>query len=245
MNYLNIKIIVLSSIFLLVFSSCGKVKKDSTESVTQQDTVNRQGERNIIFENEYAMVVKIKLAPGEFISPPSGEGKDRVIYSLSDYTIDWEEQGKKLGTKSWKKGDVHFHEAGKHAAKNNGTTTAEWIVFAMKNTDLADCGDNTVENDVNSVSPDYAQTLFDNDEFRVTQVKLPKGQSIPAHSGVNRAVYSLSNYELIYESNAEVRGEKQFKAGDVHWHQACMHSLENDGETEAEFLVVSYKRKDN
>ncbi len=243
MKKLNPTILVLSTVFMLLLSSCGNEKKsESQKSAGQEEQKSSETAPEIIFENNYAKVVKISLAPGE--SQPIHDGASRVIYSLTDYSIDWEEKGENLGTITWKKGDIHFHEAGKHAAKNNGTTTAEWLVFAKKNTDLADCGYNTVENDVNSVSPEYAQLLFDNDEFRVTRVKLPKGESIPAHSGVNRAVYSLSNYELKYESDAEGSVEKQFKLGDVHWHQACMHSLENDGETEAEFLVVSYKRKD-
>ena len=63
------------------------------------------------------------------------------------------------------KGRCSLHKAGKHPAKNNGTTTAEWLVFTKKNTALPDCGDNTVENDVTSVSPNFAQSLFNNDDF--------------------------------------------------------------------------------
>lgn len=244
MNYSNIKTILLSSMLLLVLSSCGNEKKNvSTDSENQVEEKSTIVSPEVIFENDYAKVAKISLAPGESI--PTHEGESRVIYSLTDYSIDWEEQGEKLGAKTWKKGDVHFHEAGKHAARNNGTTTAEWIVFAKKNTDLPDCGDNTVENDVNSVSPDFAQTLFDNDEFKITLVKLPKGESIPTHSGINRIIYSLSDYKIKYESDTESEKDKQFKVGDLHWHEACMHSLENNGESEAKFLVVSYKQSKN
>ena len=229
------------SVFMLILSSCGNEKPGETQNATEQEQQETTGiTPEVIFENENAKVLKISLAPGEF--QPTHEGESRVIYSLTDYSIDWEEKGEKLGTKIWKKGDVHFHEAGTHAAKNNGTTTAEWLVFAKKNTELADCGDDIAENDINSVSPDYAQTLFDNDEFRITEVKLPKGGSIPAHSGVNRVIYSLSDYALKYESDAEGNIDKQFKVGDVHWHQDCLHSLYNDGEMEAHYLVVSYKR---
>ena len=229
--------------FLLVLSfsltACGNQDNKSDQKSDENLTTSKEVSPKIVFENDYAKVAKISLAPGE--SQPSHEGASRVIYSLTDYSIDWEEQGEKLGTKTWKKGDVHFHKAGKHAAKNNGTSTAEWLVFSKKNTDLPDCGDNTVENDVNSVSPDFAQILFNNDEFKIIQVKLPKGESIPTHSGINRIIYTLSDYDIKYESDTEGKVDKQFKAGDVHWHEACMHSLENVGETEAKFLVVSYK----
>jgi hypothetical protein len=136
-------------------SSCkNNEKKDKpTEELTIQ-TVTPM----VIFENDYAKVSKISLAPGE--AQATHEGEKRLIYALTDYSIDWEEQGEKLGTKSWKKGDVHFHEAGTHAAKNNGNTLAEWLVFTKKSTDLPECGENTVENDVASVSPDFSQTLL-------------------------------------------------------------------------------------
>ncbi len=74
-----------------------------------------------------------------------------------------------------------------------------------------------------------------------TKVNLPKGESIATHSGINRIVYSLSDYDLKYDSDTEGQVDKQFKVGDIHWHEACMHSLENNGDTDASYLVVSYK----
>ena len=242
MKKLNQTMVVISSIFLLLLSSCGNKEKDKSQSsASQQEQEFVEVTPKVLFENDYATVSKISLAPGEF--QPTHEGENRVIYSLTDYSIDWEEKGEQLGTKTWKKGDVHFHEAGKHAAKNIGEATAEWLVFTKKSGDLPDCGENTLANDVISVSPDFAQALFENDDFKITQVNLPKEKNIPAHSGINRIIYSLSDYDLNYESDTEGELDKQFKEGDVHWHEACQHALENDGETEAKFLVVSYKQK--
>jgi hypothetical protein len=220
-------------------SSC-KNKNESQDSMTQTEQRAKAGTSTVIFENEFAKVLKITLGPDEFLD--NHEGENRVIYSLTNYSLDWEENGEKLGTKTWKAGDAHFHEAGRHAAKNNGTTIAEWLVFSKKNADLPDCEGNTVENDVNSVSPEFAQILIDNDDFKITEVKLPFGEKIPSHSGINRIIYSLSGYDLKYESDKEAETEKYFEDGDIHWHDACHHSLENVGETEARFLVVSYKQ---
>ena len=237
-------IFVLSSISFLALSSCrNEEKSKSNGSDSQVEQKEKEVSPDVLFENEYAKVSEVTLTPGDF--QLAHEGESRVIYSLSDYAIDWEEQGENLETKSWKKGEVHFHEAGTHAAKNTGTTTAEWLVFTRKNTELPECGENTIEdNDVNSVLPQYARVLLDNDDFKITEVSLPKGESIPMHSGINRIIYSLTDYQLMYESSNEEKGEKQFRSGDVHWHDACQHALENNGETEARFLVVSYKPKD-
>jgi quercetin dioxygenase-like cupin family protein len=102
---------------------------------------------------------------------------------------------------------------------------------------------NKIENDVSSVSSEFVKVLLDNDEFKLTEVTLPKGANIPIHSGINRIIYSLTDYQIMYESNKEAKVEKAFKTGDIHWHEACMHSLENLGQTEAKYLVVSYKKK--
>lgn len=225
---------------LLMTLSCKNDKKTETDKPTDQKTKTlTEGERKIVLDNDYAIVTKVTLKPGE--AQPEHDGSNRVIYALSDYTIDWKEQGKNLGAKSWRKGDVHYHTAGKHAAVNNGSTTAEWLVFAKKDKALPACGENTVENDVTSVVPNYAKSLFENDDFKITKVVLPKGENIPQHAGVNRIIYSLSDYNLKYQSESTDKIDKTFKKGDVHWHDACLHSLKNDGNSDAEFLVVSYK----
>jgi hypothetical protein len=233
--FYNLSILAL----ILLLAACGNQnKKDSQKTIDEVETITAIGDE-LIFENDYVKVEKISLAPGQ--SQPIHEGENRLIYALTDYSIDWEEQGIKSGTKTWKKGDVHFHKAGKHSAANKGSATAEWLVFSKKNTDLPACGENTIENDVSYVSSDFAQTLLDNDFFKVTQVNLPVGESIPMHAGINRIIYSLSDYQILYESDKEEKNIKQFKKGDLHWHEACSHALENNGKTEAQFLVVSYK----
>lgn len=228
--------------FSLVFFACkNNEKKDTQISKSSEEIATETTSHDVLFENDYAKISKISLAKGEF--QPTHKGEIRLIYALTDCSIDWEEKGEKLGTKTWKKGDVHFHEAGTHAAKNNGNTLAEWLIFTKKSAELPKCGENKVENDVTAVSPKFTQTLFENDDFKMTEVNLPIGESIPMHSGINRIIYSLTDYKIIYESNKDEKSEKQLKKGDVHWHEACQHALLNNGETQAHFLVVNYKQK--
>jgi quercetin dioxygenase-like cupin family protein len=233
---------VLSVAMVGCFTACTTAEKGSEE---QQETTEKAAATTpvspeVVFENDYAKVVKVSLAPGNSLAPHNGEA--RVIYSLSDYTIDWTEKAENQGTKSWKQGDIHAHEAGEHSAANNGTATAEWLAFIKKETELPDCADNTLENDVNSVAPDFVQQRFDNEGFKVTEVNLPAGGKIPMHAGVNRIIYSLSDYQILYESDKEGTGEKSFEDGEIHWHEACQHALENSGDAEAKFLVVAYKK---
>lgn len=232
----------LSGLIALTFllSACGNQGEKGAESTSTEASTAEAVMPEVVFENDYAKVVKVTLAPGEALA--SHQGEARVIYSLTDYSIDWEEQGKAEGTKSWKKGDVHVHEAGQHSARNNGNSTAEWLAFVKKEAELPDCSDNTLENDVKAVAPDFANQRFDNEAFRITEVTLPPGENLPMHSGMNRIIYSLSDYRIRYESNIEEKGEKSFQTGDVHWHRACKHALENTGEKEVRFLVAAYKR---
>jgi quercetin dioxygenase-like cupin family protein len=229
------------SLILLLCFSCGNEKKKTAEDeATKEVPEMTEATPEVVFENDYSKVSKITLAQGEYL--PTHEGENRIIYSLTDYTIDWEENGENLGSKSWKKGDVHFHEAGTHAASNNSSAVAEWLVFTKKTTELPDCEENTLDNDVITVAPDFAEVRFENGIFKVTEVTLPKGEKIAPHSGVNRIVYSLSDYSLLYNSDEEGEEDNTFKVGDIHWHSACMHSLENSGETDANYLVISYKK---
>jgi len=237
-NLVQLSFLVIS---LFLFASCGNQEKENAESTSSEAQVSQEVMPEIVFENDYAKVVKVSLAPGEALAPH--EGEERVIYSLTDYSIDWVEQGKKEGTKSWSKGDVHFHKAGQHSAKNSGNTTAEWLAFIKKEAELPDCGENTLENDVNSVVPDFAKQKFDNSVFNITEVSLPQGENIPMHAGVNRIIYSLTDYQVMYESEQVEKEEKSFKTGDIHWHEACAHALENTGSGEARFLVVAYKKQ--
>ena len=225
----------------ILLTACDKKKEDNSDKNldAKKEEVSQEGTKKMIFENDYAKVLKVTLEPNESLALHNGE--ERLIYSLSDYSINWTEEGNS-GVKAWKEGDVHFHSTGEHAAENTGSVTAEWLVFIKKEAELPDCGENTLDNDVNSVASDFAEKSFDNDMFRVTEVTLPVGESIPMHSGVNRMIYSLTDYKLIYESNIEEKGEKKFNTGDLHWHKACSHALKNNGKTEAKFLVVAYKK---
>ncbi|TLP81803.1 cupin domain-containing protein [Maribacter sp. ACAM166] len=236
------------SIFMLVaftslYLSCKNTdKKDAVSEEPSEEIATKTVSPVVLFENDYAKVVKVTLNEGEALAAHPGE--ERVIYSLTDYTIAWQEQDEEMGSKSWKKGDAHAHTAGQHAAKNNSTDTAEWLTFSKKDTKLPACAENTLEKDVNSVAPDVSKLLLDNDDFRITMVTLPEGEKIPIHSGSNRIIYALSDYELEYTSDTQDDLDKQFKSGDIHWHETCEHSIENIGKTEASFLVVSYKQKD-
>jgi hypothetical protein len=125
--------------------------------------------------------------------------------------------------------------------KNTGDTQAEWIVFTHKGKELPEFNVKDLENDVNAVASNFASKIYDDEQFRVTEVKLPANESIPAHDGINRVIYSLSDYTLNYQIGDSEPFEKVFKNGEAHWHEPGKHALKNIGNTEAHYLVISFK----
>jgi hypothetical protein len=73
-------------------------------------------------------VLEAELAPGE--GQEMHPGTWRVIYSLTDYTLEWEE-GEDVGERSWSAGQAHWHEPGPHAATNVGDTPARWVIVTF------------------------------------------------------------------------------------------------------------------
>jgi hypothetical protein len=229
---------ILLVLALALVTACRSEKKSDQEGTEQKITV-KQVEPLSVFENDFVEVVSVSLEPGEELA--SHEGEMRLIYSLSDYSIAWEEKGEDLGTKPWKHGDVHVHSAGQHWAKNTGDARAEWIAFVRKTSELPTCEDLSLEKDVNLVAGEAATMIYEDDNFRLTEINLGPGESLPMHDGINRVVYAMSDYTISYWSDETNSEEKHFQKGEAHWHEGCQHSIQNTGDSGARFLVIAFK----
>ncbi len=74
---------LLSVAIVLLFSACGNQKGKSSEAETAVEPVAvNVVQPAVIFENDYAKVISVTLAPGDSLA--SHQGDTRVIYSLSD-----------------------------------------------------------------------------------------------------------------------------------------------------------------
>ena len=81
---------------------------------------------SVVLENEWTRVMRFTLEPGSEL--PRHDGSDRAIYALSDYTIEWTEGDEAPMEKSWTAGQAHWHTGGPHAARNNGSSVAQFLV---------------------------------------------------------------------------------------------------------------------
>jgi hypothetical protein len=70
---------------------------------------------------------------------------------------------------------------------------------------------------------------------------LKPGEKLPLHKGKPRAIYALSDYKIRW-TEGDNTSEKQWQKGDAHWHDAIEHSIENVGNADANYLVVSRKQ---
>lgn len=232
---MKIKTILLALLAATVLSSATSCT--SEESAVEEDEIDLVHPQ-MVFENEFARAVRVLLDPGQKLA--THDGVDRLIYSLTDYTIEWIENGESLGERNWSAGDIHMHGADTHAAINIGPRTAEWMAFA-RISDLPDGEQTDIEHDVTSLDGQFAELLFDDELFRVTKIKLEPGEAILPHEGTHRIIFSLSDYTIQYDSEKTGTRERSFESGDVHWHELGTHSLENIGDSIDEFLVIAYK----
>ena len=85
----------------------------------------------LLLETDIFRVLRVELSPEQ--SQPMHGGRPRVIYALTDYKIEWREDGEAPKTRSWTQGDAHWHLSGDHAARNIGGTTASWLIVSLKN----------------------------------------------------------------------------------------------------------------
>jgi quercetin dioxygenase-like cupin family protein len=230
---------------LFVSGSCGESPpapaEEPAETTVIEDIVAEAPQNaSLLLDNPYVSAVEFTLQPGEALH--LHQGGPRLAYSLSDYDLKFTTETGEVTEKKWVAGDVHWHEAVSHAVENVGSSDALYLVVTRTEEELPEAGEYSLENDVNAVSPESSEILFENDRIRVTRVSIEAGASIPSHDGIYRLIYSLTNYKLAYESDQEGSVEKEFQMGDLHWHAPSRHSLSNSGDSEARYVIFAWKR---
>jgi quercetin dioxygenase-like cupin family protein len=193
---------------------------------------------SVIFENDYVRAILFRLQPGDELPEHASHG--RAVYSLSDYRILWTEEGES-SEKEWRAGQAHWHDALDHAVSNIGESEAVFLVVARKDAALPEVAELDAHHDAAGVEEGHGRLAFENEHVRITEVTLPPGAAQAEHHGLNRLVYSLSDYSTRYTSDRLDDVEGSFAAGEAHWHEADEHAVENIGTTEARFVIFQFK----
>jgi quercetin dioxygenase-like cupin family protein len=225
----TISLIILPALLILLMAACDRGEEDIL--LLMPDNTR------LIYENEFIRVLNVMLEPGQ--AQPLHMGGNRLIYALSEYTIRYT-QPEDITEMNWNRGGVHWHEKGMHAVENIGETTVEYLVIERKDTDLPVVDSPHPDIDEALAETGLAMEMFENAHARVCRIAIPPGESTPAHVSPHRLVYSLSDYTIRFTSEETGVVENEFSEGDMHWHPAGMHTVENIGQTEAVYMVFSF-----
>ncbi|WP_420456090.1 hypothetical protein [Rubrivirga sp.] len=189
-------------------------------------------------QNAAVDVHHVRLPAGASLA--AHRGGDRVVYALDAYTLRFDTDGE-TEDRSFARGDVHAHAAGVHSVENTGDTEADFLVFERRDGVLPA---SAAEGDTPAPTPGEGTTdevVFDGELAEVHRVTLQPGAQLPPHRGYARAIYSLSGYTVEFSGPDGTR-EQRFEPGQAHYHDPGDHTVENAGDTVAEFLVVEFKR---
>ncbi len=241
---------LLLSLVSLSLAGCSapatKINDAAAEAGATEDTSMAAAEaslaeapvRAILLDNDWVRVSRVTLAPGADL--PDHQGGRRAIYALGDYVISWREGDAAPVPRTWSQGDVHFHNAGRHAMTNTGQTPAIFLVFERKDTALLPTSD-AATGDIVAADASHSQLRAENEHFRVIEVSLPPGAAQPQHDGRPRIVHALSDYDIAWKEEDQPEATRHWDAGQTHWHDAGQHAARNIGKTEARWLIVALK----
>jgi quercetin dioxygenase-like cupin family protein len=228
-------IIIVGLAISVGLAGCGKKQETAIEDIV----ATHADQAHLVFENDFVKAVRFELEPGQEL--PLHKGGPRIVYALSDYMISWTE-GEQTSEKQWATGDAHWHGAVDHAVKNIGDTEADYLVVSRKETILPEAGDYDIMQDAGRMDSAHSNVVFENQHVRLIEVTLAAGESQPLHHGIHRLIYPLTSYSIEYVSDQLDTLETTMEPGVAHWHAADRHSVENIGETTAEYLILEFKR---
>ena len=231
---MNLRTWIAAPVLAATLVACGQETQTGNNEIITDIAAALPDNVSIVFENDHVRILRLVLEPAEEL--PLHEGRPRVIYSLSDYALDWQEGGEELGRREWREGDVHVHGEGVHSARNSGEAPARFIVFERLDSPLP----SAPSEEHASQLPVGARALLEDDDFAVLEVELQPGEAQEPHPGRWRAIYSLTDYTIEWREGDRVE-TRAWRAGDAHWHAPAAHSASNTGETPARWIVVGLK----
>lgn len=82
-----------------------------------------------LLDNEEVTATEVTLEPGQ--STGRHTGGYRVIYALSDYTVEWTDGNADPVEVSWSEGQAHWHQPADHEVENTGASPARYLVVTF------------------------------------------------------------------------------------------------------------------
>ncbi len=92
------------------------------------------------------------------------------------------------------------------------------------------------------VDPAHYKALFNNKQVRVLDYHLKPGEKTPMHSHPNHVIYPFTGGTMKFTLADGKTNTATAKAGQVVWHDAETHTVENVGKTETHGLDIELKK---
>jgi quercetin dioxygenase-like cupin family protein len=92
------------------------------------------------------------------------------------------------------------------------------------------------------VDPGHFKVILDNKQVRVMDVRTKPGEKLPMHSHPNHVIYYLAGGTTKFTLADGKTDTVTSKAGQVIWHNAETHTVENVGKTETHGLDIELKK---
>jgi len=194
-----------------------------------------------IIDNAKVRVLRITIKPGETTTIDHPE-LNRVVVWLQQGS------GKSISanglesTISWKKNEARWEPAGSsHSMKSEGNATVSAIVVELK---AKGRGQNTTTSPQNPwlVDPKHYRLDFENNDVRVTRVKIDPKDSTPLHEhSLNRVVIYLSPMDFQIGPEGKPSQHSVQKAGAIVWGDPVRHTEHNLSDKPFEAVVIEPK----
>ena len=92
------------------------------------------------------------------------------------------------------------------------------------------------------VDPGHFKVILDNQQVRVMDVRMKPGEKLPMHSHPNHVIYYLAGGTAKFTLADGKTDTVTSKAGQVIWHDAETHTVENVGKTATHALDIELKK---
>jgi beta-alanine degradation protein BauB len=96
--------------------------------------------------------------------------------------------------------------------------------------------------DAVKVDPGHFKVILNNEHVRIMDVRIEPGGKIPMHSHPNHVLYSFTGGKTKFTLADGKTNTATLKAGQVVWHNAETHTVENVGKNETHTLDIELKK---
>lgn len=195
-----------------------------------------------LLENEQVRVLKAVDKP-HVKNPPHSHKLNRVMVYLSDGTQEITPQGGNATTVNLKKGEVQFNKA---VASHTSEVTSDEPLTIIEVELKSEGTPGKLQAgplDPPKVAPGNYHVEFENDQVRVTRVKMPAHSGVPQHEHtLNRVVVNLSDQDTRMTSSDGKVQEAKHKTGDASFSGPVVHKEENLQDIPFEAIMIELKK---